>query len=176
MSLYQYKRFKALGFNVGITRTEDTSIEPNERVSMVKDKAKYCISNHINAGGGDGLEIIKSIYNKSDEADYIAKLILQKGQNLRRVFSKKNSDGKDWYYMHRLTGSTRTYIMEYGFVDSKLDDPQQLKERWKDYAEAVIEAFCSIYGKPYTKELNSSDISKQIEIVQMELDKLKTML
>ena len=78
--------------------------------------------------------------------------------------------------MHRETGSTRTYIIEYGFLDTKLDDVEQIKTYWKDYAEAVVEAFCVLYGKPYTKPVNTDKVMKQILIVQKELDKLKELI
>lgn len=177
ISLYQYKRLKELGFNVALTRDKDSSLNSIDRISLVRNKAKHCICNHINAGGGDGLEIIKSIYNKSTEADFIAKKITEKGQNLRRVFARKNSNNLDYYYMHRETGSTTTYIIEYGFVDSTRDDPSQLKEDWIEYAESVIEAFCFIYNKKYSREETREDEKyKLLEEIEIAISKLKKLL
>src|SRR5690606_35085076 len=63
ISLYQYKRFKELGVKVGLTRNSDVYLSPEQRTGIVKKSgAKYCLSNHINAGGGDGAEFIHSIY------------------------------------------------------------------------------------------------------------------
>src|SRR5699024_4539709 len=43
------------------TRTTDTTVTPSIRATRVRDSgAKYCISSHINAGGGIGAETIHS--------------------------------------------------------------------------------------------------------------------
>ena len=54
-----YNRFKELGIPVTITRTTDETLSPTERVNRIMnaygdDKGVIIISNHINAGGGDG--------------------------------------------------------------------------------------------------------------------------
>lgn len=54
-----YDLFKALGVNVKMTRTSDETISPTERVNRIleafgNNKDVIVISNHINAGGGDG--------------------------------------------------------------------------------------------------------------------------
>jgi N-acetylmuramoyl-L-alanine amidase len=52
ISLYQYSRFQALKIPVAITRTTDSTIPSEERTALVRNSgARYCISNHINAGG-----------------------------------------------------------------------------------------------------------------------------
>lgn len=42
--------------------------------------------------------------------------------------------------MLRNTGDTEALIVEYGFLDSSLDDVQQLKNNWQQYADAVVRA------------------------------------
>lgn len=50
ISLYQFERFKELGVSVALTRSTDKDLSPANRTNIVKNsKAKYCISNHINA-------------------------------------------------------------------------------------------------------------------------------
>src|SRR5690606_25627687 len=64
ISLYQYKRFKELGIKVALTRDADVTIDSTPRANIVSySKAKYCISNHINAAAATsakGAEIIHS--------------------------------------------------------------------------------------------------------------------
>lgn len=149
---YQYKRFKELGVDVELTRSEDTTLEPNARAAKVKTSgATYCISNHINAGGGDGAEFIHSIYSKGILENKMAEAIKAAGQNLRSkpIYSKKNSKGQDYYYMHRQTGAVQTTIVEYAFLDSKLDDVQQINTQVEQFAEAIIKAFCEHIGHAY---------------------------
>ncbi|XBD01659.1 N-acetylmuramoyl-L-alanine amidase [Pseudalkalibacillus hwajinpoensis] len=88
---------------------------------MKNSGAAVCISNHYNAGRGSGAEVIHSIYSKSDLAFLTAEALKNAGMPLRRVFSRKNENGKDYYYMHRQTGSVETVIVEYGFLDSSPD-------------------------------------------------------
>ena len=58
ISKYMYDRFKDLGIPVIMTRTEDITLTPDERVNKVKSafgnyQDVLVISNHINAGGRD---------------------------------------------------------------------------------------------------------------------------
>lgn len=153
ITLYQFKRFKELGVDVALTRSTDVGLDSVARTNLVKRSgAKHCISNHINAGGGDGHEIIRSIESKETFAKLVADALTKEGQNLRRIFTRKNDSGGNYYFMHRMTGSVETIIVEYGFLDSKKDDVTQLKRDWKKYAESVVEAYCKYIGHKYTKE------------------------
>ena len=59
ISKYMYDRFKELGVPVALTRDSDTTLSSDDRpgVALSKfgnDSNVIIISNHINAGGGDG--------------------------------------------------------------------------------------------------------------------------
>lgn len=160
ISLYQYKRFKELGVSVGITRDSDKTLTENERVALAQH-GEYCISNHLNAGGGDRAEVIHSIYDDGKLANKIKDQLLAVGQNYVKVYFRNGANG-DYYYMHRRTGATKTNIVEYCFIDNKADF-EHFKENMYDYAESVVKAFCSHIGHPYKqKEVGKvvkSDIS-----------------
>lgn len=163
ISLYQYKRFQELGVPVAITRTKDVYLSPEERTRIVRESgAKYCISNHINAGGGDGVETIHSIYTDGALAKKLANSVAAKGQNIRRVFTRTlpGNSSSDYYYMHRETGSVITVIVEYGFADSKQDDVEQILLYWKEYAEAVVKGYCEYKGHPYSPPKNERSESE----------------
>lgn len=58
ISQYIYDRLRQLGLDVKMTRTEDETLSPSERVNRVLNafgntSDVIVISNHINAGGGD---------------------------------------------------------------------------------------------------------------------------
>lgn len=60
ISDYMFEKFKEAEVPVIMTRTDDETLDPTERVNRVLnafgDKSDVIvISNHINAGGGDGL-------------------------------------------------------------------------------------------------------------------------
>jgi N-acetylmuramoyl-L-alanine amidase len=149
ISLYQYKRFKELGIPVKLTRSSDTDLDSNKRSKIVRESGmKHCISNHINAGGGDGAEVIYSIHSKPTFAQIVLDELVRAGQNKRKIFTR-TSNGNDYYYMHRMTGNVETIIVEYGFLDSKKDDIIQLKNDWDKYAEAVVKGYCAYAGYKY---------------------------
>lgn len=158
ISKYQYDRLKELGAKVAITRTTDKTLDSTPRTNLIKGKYDVCISNHWNAfnGSARGIETIHSIFGGKEFATNIANaLVKATGLPLRRVFSKRNTSGKDWYFMHRLTGSTRTVIIEYGFIDNRLDHNWYKNDsNFYKAAEAVIEAVCKEIGITYKAKGN----------------------
>lgn len=154
ISLYQYERFKQLGVPVALTRSTDIYLSPEERTDIIKaSRAKYCFSNHINATGNPavmGAETIHSLFNNGQLAHKLLEGIVAEGVPRRRVFyreSEKNP-GTDYYFMHRLTGSVSTTIIEYEFATSP-HGAQRVQKNWKRYAEAVVKVFCTHIDHPY---------------------------
>lgn len=170
MSNYQYKRLKELGAKVGITRKNDMTLSSVPRTNLIRDKYDYCISNHFNAFNGQarGIETIHSIYANKGFATSIAnELVKASGIPLRRVFTRKNNSGGDYYFMHRLTGSTSTVIVEYGFIDNKTDHNWYKNEdNFYKAGEAVIKAICKQIGIAYKKPNNESKESGKLYKVQ----------
>lgn len=56
-----YDRFNDLGVPVFITRTEDTTLNPTERINTIRPNITssddIVISNHLNAGGAKGQSV-----------------------------------------------------------------------------------------------------------------------
>lgn len=73
------------------------------------------------------------------------------GQNIRKNFQQRlpSNPVKDYYFIHRNTPDTEAVIVEYGFLDSAKDDVNQLKNNWKEYAEAVVRAIAKYKNIPY---------------------------
>lgn len=66
ISKYMYDRFKELGIPVYITRKDDETVSPTERVNRIlnafgNNKNTIVVSNHINAGGGDNQSVTKYV-------------------------------------------------------------------------------------------------------------------
>jgi len=144
ISLYQYRRFQELNIPAALTRSSDVTLSSDARAALVRNSgARYCISNHINAGGGRGAEVIYSIYAKPDFAQTILDQLKTTGMPVRRIYTRTLPDNPrlDYYFMHRETGSVETVIVEYGFADNPLD-ASKLAADWEQLAEAVVKAFC----------------------------------
>lgn len=156
ISKYMYDRLRELGIPAYITRTTDETIDSTERTNRIKNafgtsKDVIVISNHINAGGGDGVEVIYALRNNSTFSNKILDELAASGQNIRKNYQQRlpSNPIKDYYFIHRNTPDTEAVIVEYGFLDSKGDDVEQLKNNYKDYAEAVVRAITEYKGLPY---------------------------
>ena len=156
ISKYIYDKLKNLGIPVTLTRTTDETVSPTERVNRILDaygnnSNVIVVSNHINAGGGDGAEVIYALRNSNKLANLILNNLEQEGQNVRDAFQKRlpSDTSKDYYFIHRNTGITQPVIVEYGFLDSTADDVSQLKNNYEDYAEAVVRALAQYTNTPY---------------------------
>lgn len=143
---YLYRRFNELGVPVKIIRTTDETITPDERVKRILDAYGnnpdvVVLSNHLNAGGGNGAEVVYALRNN----DTLAKLILDElsksGQIVRKYYQRRlpSNTNKDYYFIHRNTGQTEPVLIEYGFLDNA-EDAQRLKNNYEKYAEAVVRA------------------------------------
>ena len=61
ISNYMYDRFNELGIPVFITRSEDVTLNPSDRINSIRpniiSRDDIVISNHLNAGGGDSQSV-----------------------------------------------------------------------------------------------------------------------
>lgn len=158
ISRYMYDKFQELGIPVTLIRSTDETINPSERVERILDAYGdnpnvIVISNHINAGGGDGAEVIYALRNTNKLANLILNSIQDTGQNVRDAYQKRlpSDTSKDYYFIHRDTGTTEPVIIEYGFLDSTADDVNQLKNDYEKLVDAVVNAVAEYVG------LNISD-------------------
>ena len=171
-SLYMYDRFNELGIPVKITRDSDEYLPKTERVERVKslynnEPNVILISNHINAGGGEGAEVVYSLKNDSTLAQSVLNNIGEAGQIKRKVYQRRlpENPNKDYYYILRETGNLEPILIEYGFIDN-INDASKLKNNLEDYAEAVVKAVTEYAGYNYVKPGEIIDINKEIYIVK----------
>lgn len=161
ISEYMYDRFRELGVPVAMTRTKDEELTSTTRPQRALEKFGsgkdvIVISNHINAGGADGAEVIYALRNKSTLSESILNNLAQEGQEARKYYQRRlpGNPAKDYYYMLRETPNTEAIIVEYGFLDNK-SDAEDLKKNYKKYAEAVIRAVMKYKGLNYTPTSDS---------------------
>ena len=122
--------------------------------------------------GGDGAEVVYALRNKSTLANKILNSFVDAGQNVREAYQRRlpSNTSKDYYFIHRNTGNTEPVLVEYGFLDSKGDDVEQLKNNAEKYANAVVDAILDYIGYGtgvnYTVEPGDSlwSISKKFNV------------
>ena len=156
ISKYMSNRLDELGIENTLIRDSDETIEPNDRVKKAVEpygskNDVLIISNHINAGGGQGSEVIYALRNKDTFSKKIATELENSGREVRKYYQRRypSDSSKDYYFIHRNTGDTEAVIVEYGFLDNTTD-AELLKKYWKDYAEAVVKAIANYVGVPYS--------------------------
>lgn len=144
------------GITVDTTRSSDVGLTNVARTNKVKNsKAKYCLSHHINAGGGTGAEVLISKYNDGKLANEILKELSKLGLRNRGVKKRTLKNAQDYYFMHRNTGNITTLIIEYCFIDTKADRDFLLVEKNRQaMADAVVKAVCKVEGIKYQETIS----------------------
>ena len=155
ISQYISDRLNDLGVKNKLIRDSDVTIESSDRTKLIKDafgntEDVLVISNHINAGGGEGAEFIYALRNNDKFSKILVNNFEDIGRNVRKYYQRRypsNLD-KDYYFIHRDTKNTEPVIIEYGFLDNE-DDADLLKKNWKSYAEAVVKSITEYIGVDY---------------------------
>src|SRR5699024_2032390 len=152
------KLSKVYELTIQRTKTKDTFVDSTPRANKVKNSgAKYCISSHINAGGGTGAEVLISQYTDGKLAIEILKNLEKLGLRNRGAKKRKLNNGQDYYFMRRLTGNVTTLIVEYCFIDTKKDrDFISKSSNRQKCAEAVVKAICKVEGVEYKTSTSSN--------------------
>ncbi len=155
VSNYIYNRLKELGIPVSITRTTDETLDRDERVKRIlnafgNNSDVILLSNHINAGGGEGAEVVYALRNNGELANLVLNSIAEEGQKPRKVYQKRlpTDPSKDYYFIHRLTGNVEPLLIEYGFIDNS-KDLNKLQNNILLYGEAVVRAISEYTNTPY---------------------------
>ena len=158
ISKYIYNRLKEIGIPAVMTREEDTYLPKEDRIRRVMSLSSnstkpILIANHINAGGGEGAEVVYSLRDNDELATLVLDKIGEKGQLKRKVYQRRlpENPNKDYYYIIRETGNTEPILIEYGFIDNK-NDAYKLKNNLLEYAEGVVEAISQYLGYDNTGE------------------------
>lgn len=152
---YMYKRLQELGIPSTITRDTDETLDRDERINRIfnsfgDDPNVILVSNHINAGGGEGAEVVYALRNDSTLADSILDNIGEAGQKKRKTYQRRlpENPSKDYYFIHRLTGQIEPVLVEYGFIDN-VNDSNKLKNNLLDYVEGAVKALAEYSGYDY---------------------------
>ena len=156
-AIYMYNRLEELGIRAVMTRTDDEYLPKADRVKRImnlynNDPNTLIVSNHINAGGAEGVEIVYSINSDSTLANMLLDNIGEAGQIKRKAYQRRlpENPNKDYYYIIRETGNAESVLVEYGFIDNT-KDAYKLQNNLDDLVEGAVKAIAEYLGVPYTK-------------------------
>lgn len=156
-AIYMYNRLEELGIRAVLTRTDDEYLPKADRVKRImnlynNDPNTLIVSNHINAGGAEGVEIVYSINSDSTLANMLLDNIGEAGQIKRKAYQRRlpENPNKDYYYIIRETGNAESVLVEYGFIDNT-NDAYKLQNNLDNLVEGAVKAIAEYLGVPYTK-------------------------
>ena len=158
---YIKRRLDELGIESSLTREDDSTLNPSDRVNKVlslygNDEDVIVLSNHINAGGGSGSEVIYSLRNNDELSKNILDELGKVGQIKRKVYQRRSNmnPNKDYYYILRETPNTEAIIIEYGFIDDKTNkDVYTLNNDLEKLAEATVKGLTKYLGVDYNTDV-----------------------
>lgn len=141
---YCAEYLKAHGVTVKMSREKDIDPGLNYRANEAnKWGADLVVEIHINAGGGDGVEVFHSIHGGvgKDLAANILEEIKALGQNSRGLKTKKNAQGQDFLGIIRMTKAPAV-LVECAFIDTKdiriIDTAGEQKKMGEAIAKGIL--------------------------------------
>ena len=160
---YMYKRLQELGIPATIVRNTDETLDRKERINRIlnaygNSSDVILISNHINAGGGEGAEIVYALRNNPTLAQMALDNIGDAGQIERKVYQRRlpENPNRDYYFIIRDTGNLESLLVEYGFIDND-NDAYKLQNNLTDYVEGIVKAIADYVQVPYTKDSTTQE-------------------
>ena len=169
---YMYQRLQELGIPVKMTRVDDEYLPKDKRIQRVRELSNnnpntLLISNHINAGGGEGAEIVYALRNSPTLAQMAIDNIGAAGQKKRKIYQRRlpENPSQDYYYIMRDTSPLQSILVEYGFIDNA-NDSNKLKNNLNDYVEGVVKAIADYLNVPYNLPNMVPTVSDQIYVVK----------
>lgn len=152
---YMLERFLEAGVPATLIRTTDETISPTERVRRIlaaygDNPNVVVISNHINSSdtpNSEGAEVIYALRNTDTLAKNILKELEMTGQPVRTVYQRRlpSNPNKDYYFIHRDTGSTEPVIVEYGYINNSTD-LKRIQDNYKKYVNAVVKGVLETFN------------------------------
>ena len=128
ISNYIKGRLDDLGIENIVTRNTDRTLTDDERVSIIEtayglEDDVIVISNHLNSGGGSGLEVIYALRDDDDLAEEIAKEVTSAGGTVNKYYQLRDPKNtqNDYYPLIANTPNYETVMIEYGYVDNSTD-------------------------------------------------------
>lgn len=148
ISKYIYNKLKNLGYSVKLVRGTDENLSNEERIKKILEaygnkKNVIVISNHLNEGNEEGVEIIYALRNDNKLSNAIATSLEKSGITVNKVFQRRlpSDTSKDYYFIQRDTENTVPISIYYGYVDN-IEDVNNFKN-YEKYGDAVVTGILS---------------------------------
>ena len=152
VSKYIYNKLNNLGYSATLVRSTDESLSNDDRISRILNaygnkNNVIVISNHLNEGNDEGVEIIYALRHDNVLANDIASSLEKSGVMVNKVFQRRlpSDTSKDYYFIQRDTGNTIPISIYYGYVDNK-NDVNNFKD-YQKYGDAIVSGILAYVKK-----------------------------
>lgn len=161
ISKYIYNRLKELGIDTIMTREGDNSLSDIDRANIINKYNGIAISNRLNYGNENGVEIEYSLKNTNNIPNRLENAFNDRDIYVNKVYQKRDETdtSKDYDDLLKNT-NTETIIISYGYINNN-DDINNVMNNYERYAESVVKAISDYYGVDYNKTLDNEYIVKK---------------
>ena len=161
ISKYIYNRLKELGIDTIMTREGDNTLSDIDRSNIINKYNGIAISNRLNYGNENGVEIEYSLKNSNNIPNRLETAFNDRDIYVNKVYQKRdeNDTSKDSDNLLKNT-NTETIIINYGYINNN-DDINNVINNYERYAESVVKAISDYYGVDYNKTFDNEYIVKK---------------
>ena len=161
ISKYITNRLNELGIQSILTRDNDKTLSDEERASIINGYTGIAISNRLNSGDENGVEIVYSLKNTNNIPNRLENAFNDRDIYVNKVYQKRdeNDTSKDYDNLLKNT-NTETIIISYGYINNN-DDINNVINNYERYAESVVKAISDYYGVDYNKTFDNEYIVKK---------------
>lgn len=175
ISKYQKMRFDELGVKNFLIRDDDYFLSINDRLTIINNSISdddIFISNHLNYGLDQGIEIIYSIKASNSLVNNICEALRKDNFIIRNVYKKLDRTGNDFYDILKYPLCKNKFLIYYGFSDNDFD-LDNIIYNWPKLSEAVVKSVVEFLNVPYTSPNKIIYIAKEIESLDDIVSKFK---
>lgn len=169
---YMLERFLQAGVDATLIRNTDETISPTERVQRIlaaygDNPNVVVISNHNNSStntSAEGTEVIYALRNTNELSKNILDQLEKAGLPTRTAYQRRlpSNPNKDYYFIHRETGSTQPIIIEYGYMTTP-SDLKRVQENYRTYVNAIVRGVLDTFD---INDNNSTDSNQNTYVVK----------
>lgn len=161
ISKYIKSRLDELGIDTIMTREGDNTLSDIDRANVINKYNGIAISNRLNYGNENGVEIMYSLKNTNDIPNRLENAFNDRDIFVNKVYQKRdeNDTSKDSDNLLKNT-NTETIIINYGYINNN-DDINNVIDNYTRYAESVIKTIADYYGINYNKTFENEYIVKK---------------
>ena len=161
ISKYINDRLNELGIKSILTRDSDKYLSNTDRANIINSNNGIAISNRLNYGNDNGVEIEYSLKNSSNLPDKIGNAFNDRDIYVNKIYQRRdeNDTSKDYDDLLKNTNK-ETIVISYGYINNN-DDINNVLNNYIRYAESVVKGIADYYGKNYNYNLENEYIVKK---------------